>query len=99
MATVSSRHAGGRPRELKRNWLGSRIDALAAQRGMTIHDLAKVSGVTPSSIHRIATGDTPDPKVSTVKAIADVLGVTVDYLISRTATPARGPSRSVRRPA
>ena len=99
MATVSQRHPGGRPRALKRNQLGRRIESLLTARGLTLEDLAKISGITPSSIYRIATGDTPDPKVSTIKAIADVLGVTIDSLVSRTAAPARGPSRSVRRPA
>lgn len=82
----------GRPRKLSRNAIGRRIDELAGRRSLTIYDLAKLSGISVPSIHRLATIRQPDPKVSTVVALAEALGVTVDELL---ATPARHSRRSI----
>lgn len=74
----------GRPRILKRNEMGRRIEEMAAARGMTVHQLSIASGVSSPSMNRICTGDTSDPHLSTLIAIADVLDVTVDRLVGHT---------------
>ena len=92
MATASNQDVGGRPRTLTRSELGRRIETLAARRGMTLEQLAVAGGLRLSTLYRITTGDTPDPRVSTVQAIAEALGITMDRLICQ---PRRSSRRSI----
>lgn len=81
MASVSEkRHAGGRPRTLKRCALGVKIERLAAVNGMHLDQVAAAAGITFPSLHCICTGRTKSPKFATIKAIAAALGVKVDKL-------------------
>lgn len=80
MATVGERHAGGRPRKLKRCPLGMKIERLAADRGLHLDEVAEAAGITFPSLHCICTGRTKSPKFETIKAIASALGVKVDRL-------------------
>lgn len=81
MATVSEkRHAGGRPRKLKRSPLGQAIERLAAAKGMHMDELAEKAGISFVTLHLICTGRTKSPKLDTVKAIATALGVKIDRL-------------------
>lgn len=89
MATDGEHRGPGRPRIVKRNPLGERIDRLTAARGMTIYDLSEACGVSQPCLYRICTGESADPRVSTLVAIADALGVTVDSLVGRTRKPTR----------
>ena len=89
MASVSDRHAVGRPRTATRIDLGKRIESMAARRGWTIEQLAAAGGLTTSTVYRVTTGQTPDPRVSTVQAIAAALGITVDRLLSTPKRPTR----------
>lgn len=92
MASVSDRHAGGRPRTAARSPLGKRIEDLAVRQGMTMHQLAAAARIPVSTLYRVTTGETPDPRVSTVQAIAAALGITVDHMIA-------APKRARRRTA
>lgn len=86
-------HGGpGRPRTLHRNDIGRRIDELAERRRLSLYDLAKLSGISAPTIHRLATIRKPDPKVSTLVALAEALGVTVDELLP---SPRRNSRRSI----
>ena len=76
------RRAGGRPRHLERCELGRRIERLAARRHLHLDELADVSGVSLETIYRISTGRIADPRVSTLSALADALGVPVSRLIA-----------------
>lgn len=80
MATVSERHAGGRPRTLESCELGSRIERLAAKSGLHLDELATQAGLTYQCLYQIRTGRTRRPSVATLAAIAKVLGVTIDKL-------------------
>ena len=51
--------------------------------GISQNKLAKLSGVPQSVICDIESGKTKAPRIDTLKAIADVLGVTVDELIDQ----------------
>ncbi|WP_448590303.1 helix-turn-helix transcriptional regulator [Thermodesulfobium sp.] len=42
--------------------------------------LSKLAGITLHTITKIESGATPDPRVETVKKIADALGVSIDDL-------------------
>lgn len=46
--------------------------------GITSEELSKRSGVPLGTLNKILSGDTKDPKLSTLKAIARVLGCTLD---------------------
>lgn len=89
MATDGEHRGPGRPRILKRNPLGERIERLAAARGMNIQQLANASGVSNPSLNRICTGGTSDPHLSTLIALADTLDVTIDKLVGHTRRQAR----------
>lgn len=99
MATVNERHPGGRPRIYEPCPLGRLIESLAAKRSMTLDALADSSGVGLRTLYDVISGKTPDPRVSTVAAIAKALNVPVGRLVKKTTASARGPLRSARRPA
>jgi len=75
MATVSTRHPGGRPRVRQPSAMFQRIQALAKRRGVRLDELAERAGVCVATLYNIG-----DPKVSTAIAIADALGITIDRL-------------------
>lgn len=43
--------------------------------------LSKLAGITLHTITKIESGATPDPRIKTVKKIADALGVGIDDLM------------------
>lgn len=76
-----SRHPGGRPRQLKRSAIGSRIESLAAGRGLHLDQVADAAGIRLPTLNRIMTGRIASPRIDTVSAIARALRVNVDKLI------------------
>jgi transcriptional regulator with XRE-family HTH domain len=77
MATIRQvdRHPGGRPRTREPSRLFVRLEAMARRRGLRLDQLAAKAGVSVATLYNIG-----DPKLSTAKALADALGVTVDRL-------------------
>lgn len=59
----------------------SRIKAAKADAGFTNGDLSVKSGVSIGTINKILSGDTKEPKLPALMAIASALGVSVDFLI------------------
>lgn len=59
----------------------SKIRKLCSERGMTIQKLEQSAGLTNGCVSKWAVSD---PKVSNLKKVADVLGVTVDELLTAT---------------
>lgn len=60
-----------------------RIQNAAKKRGMNLRQVAKAAGMkSETAIYRYNQGVTP--RESTLRAIADVLGVSVDYLLGNT---------------
>lgn len=57
-----------------------RIKSLLKERGMKQKDLAAMGGLTTSTVCDIVNGKR-EPGVLTLKPIADVLGVSMDYLM------------------
>ena len=80
MATASERHAGGRPRTVRRCALGQKIERLAAARGMHLDEVASRAGISTPGLYLILTGETNSPRLATVKAIASALGVKIEKL-------------------
>jgi transcriptional regulator with XRE-family HTH domain len=62
--------------------LGDRIRIQRARLRMTQAELARRIGISTTAMHAIESGDT-DPRASRVRAMADVLGVSTDYLLGR----------------
>lgn len=76
MATVSERHAGGRPRTRTLCKEGRVIETAAEAKGMTRQDIADKVGVSYVSIMRILVGD-GQPTMQTAKKIAKAVGLAV----------------------
>lgn len=49
--------------------------------GISQDKLSKLAGITLPTITKIESGATPDPRIETVKKIADALGISVDELL------------------
>lgn len=63
--------------------LGERIKQVAAERGVSGNELARRIGMDRRTLGRILSGETPNPGIQFVAAIAvDGLGVTLDYLLA-----------------
>jgi transcriptional regulator with XRE-family HTH domain len=59
-------------------------------------ELARRVGISKTAMNQIEMGETTDPRVSRLRAIADILGVSMDYLAGRqdedgTPTPIKRP--------
>ena len=63
--------------------LGERIRKARIRYGMSQAELARRIKVSLNTMNKIEAGETPDPRASRVKAIADVLHVSADYLLGR----------------
>lgn len=79
MASVSERHAGGRPRKTKVCKWGQTVESIAARKGMSRKDLAERIGIKPPSLWALLVGKSK-PKFETVCRLADALGVKVEKL-------------------
>jgi len=62
--------------------LSKNLENLLFAHQISSTNLAKCLNVPYNTIHRILMGTTADPRVSTIRAIADYFNVTLDYLLS-----------------
>jgi transcriptional regulator with XRE-family HTH domain len=62
--------------------IGDRVRKAREAYGMSATLLAKRAGITRQQLYMIETGKTADPGVHAIKAIAKVLRVSVDLLVS-----------------
>ena len=62
---------------------GARIKELRTSQGMTLEQLAQKTGTAKSYIWELENKDPPRPSAEKLSAIAEALGVTVDYLFGR----------------
>jgi transcriptional regulator with XRE-family HTH domain len=63
--------------------LGERIRKARERYGMSQAELARRIHISKNSMNMIESGKTPDPSALKVKAIADTLRVSTDYLLGR----------------
>lgn len=61
--------------------IAKNIKKFRKKRGISQDKLSKLAGVTLHTITKIESGATPDPRIETVKKIADALGLNIDDLI------------------
>jgi transcriptional regulator with XRE-family HTH domain len=71
-----------RPRYSPAN-IGPRVRALCAARGWSLSELARRLDVSQPVVMRLVTGGRPDPRCSTLIALAGALGVTPDELLAK----------------
>ncbi len=62
---------------------GARIKELRTSQGTTLEQLAQKTGTAKSYIWELENKDPPRPSAEKLSAIAEALGVTVDYLFGR----------------
>jgi transcriptional regulator with XRE-family HTH domain len=61
--------------------IAKNIKKYREKQGISQDKLSKLAGVTLHTITKIESGATPDPRIETVKKIADALGISVDDLL------------------
>lgn len=64
--------------------LGARITAGRTAKGMSVAQLAELSGVSKAYMHQIENGECKRPSAQVMFDIASVLGTSVGYLLGRT---------------
>jgi len=67
--------------------LAQHLQALLAERGLSENKIAEDLCIPVMTVRRIVSGETTDPRISTLKLIADYFKVTIDSLIDGTAKP------------
>lgn len=55
--------------------VGCRLKELCAEKGMTVHHLAKLAGVPASTVYAIVNGKTKDPSILTILTLCQALGI------------------------
>jgi transcriptional regulator with XRE-family HTH domain len=79
--------------------IGERLKELRKAKGFSQMELARQSGLSLSIITQLEQGLTADPKLSTLKGLAEALGCTLDELARDDggAAPAEAPPRPPKR--
>jgi transcriptional regulator with XRE-family HTH domain len=67
--------------------IGKRIRKVREKQGMTQVALARALGASINAINMLEMGSTKAPHIERLVAIADILGVSLDYLAGRTEDP------------
>jgi len=67
---------GGRPRSRNLSPLGLALQILMDRKGLNVNQVAERSGVSPHAIYSIMDGCTREPRVSTLRKLAEHLGTT-----------------------
>jgi transcriptional regulator with XRE-family HTH domain len=80
MATGSKGQVGGRPREWELCELGQRIERRLEKLRMSVDELAEVTGVHRQTIYDMMSGETKEPRNSTLRSVAAGLGTTREEL-------------------
>ncbi len=65
----------------EKSTIGKNIKKCRQKLGISQDKLSKLAGMTFHTITKIESGATPDPRIETVKKIANALGVSIDDLM------------------
>jgi DNA-binding XRE family transcriptional regulator len=68
---------------LQMRFLGEELKRLRNERFLSQRDLAQKAGVSPTTIMHLETGESTDPRLSTVRKVAEALGVDPNSLVDR----------------
>lgn len=66
--------------------LGSKIQKIRKQKGLTLEKLAELTGSSKSYIWELENRNPPRPSAAKIARIADQLGVEIEYLLDNEAT-------------
>lgn len=69
--------------------LALRVVTLLHQQHLSVYKLAKLAALPLSTVQDVCKGTSKYPSVWTIQAIANVLNVSLDYLVGDTDTPTR----------
>jgi len=61
--------------------IAENLKRLKRERGLSQSDLCKKTSLAYHTIAKIETGVTPDPRINTLKKIAEALNVSLDVLV------------------
>lgn len=75
MSSPRDSHSGGRPRSREASPLFLRVQSMAKRRGLKLNEVASAAGIRLATIYELH-----DPRVSTARAIATALGVSLERL-------------------
>jgi transcriptional regulator with XRE-family HTH domain len=67
--------------------LGARIRQSRRARGMSQLALSRLVDISNNAMHKIEVGQTPDPRLSHVRKVAEALDVSLEYLAGLTDDP------------
>src|SRR5581483_2480266 len=81
MATTTRKRGAGRTRSSVEEDVGRRLRARREEHGLSLRELARRLGISPSAISQIETGKSR-PSVSTLYAIVSELGMSLDELFA-----------------
>ncbi len=65
-----------------RKAMANRLLSLCGQRGWTIHKLAIISGLSPSTVKSILYGNSRNPGIVTIKILCDGLDISLEEFFS-----------------
>lgn len=74
------------PRGRKRHSIPGLLKALRERKGWTLEELSKYTGIPRTTLYMYETGRTHIP-AERLKALSDVYGVSIDYLVTGEDTP------------
>ena len=60
--------------------VSEKLNELRKKKGLTNQQIADICNLPLSTVTKVMSGETKDPTLTTLKAIADALDVTLDYL-------------------
>lgn len=80
MGKTREKPHGGRPREKPLCPRGKIIEQRLAQMNLSVESVAEVSGISAPTIYDIISGDTSDPRVSTLARLAEALDLPMSTL-------------------
>ena len=63
--------------------IAKNIKKYRAKRKISQDKLSKLAGITLHTLTKIESGATPDPRIQTVRKIADALGVSIDNIVKK----------------
>ncbi len=63
--------------------IAENLNTLIRSNGLNANQLAQILGIPMMTIRRLLSGETTDPRISTLKLISNYFGVTIDSLIEK----------------
>jgi transcriptional regulator with XRE-family HTH domain len=64
-------------------FVGAKLRRLREDRFISQRDLARLAGVSPTTVMQLETGQNPNPRLSTIRKLAEALAVDPGALVER----------------